>query len=1092
MIGTLLIANRGEIAVRIARTAAEMGIATIAVFAEDDAASLHVRECDRAIALPGIGPASYLSITAIVEAAKFGGADAIHPGYGFLSETAAFAAACEAAGLVFVGPTPSSLDLFGNKGTARTHAAACGVALLEGTNGPTTLKQAHAFLKQHGVIMLKAIAGGGGRGMRQVERVEELEAAFARCAAEATAAFGSSELYVERFLPGARHVEVQVIGDGRGGVAHLGTRECSVQRQRQKLIEWAPADGLPPETRAALHASAVEIARAAALRSLCTVEFLVSQDGASFAFIETNARLQVEHTVTEQVTGIDFVRAQLLLASGATLTELGIDPEHEPRLRGTALQARVNLETMAADGTARPSAGTITSYAPPSGRGIRVDGAGFVGFEASLRYDSLLAKVIVDVPDGGVSAAAVKASRALADFAIVGPETNILFLRALLGDADISAGKAWVTMVEERISPLIKAASALTTIADGAAATPTPTGNRIPPAADIPAGMAPVEAPTPGLLIQILAAVGEVVVAGQEIAIIEAMKMHQGISAPVGGTVTKLIAKVNDTLAAGDIIAVLSPSVGENLPIAARNQKIDLDAPRADLIEVEDRKRATLDEARPAAVARRRKTGQRTARENIQDLCDPGSFVEYGGLVIAGRSRRASTEELIKDSPADGLVMGLGTVNAALFEDRRARVAAMSYDYTVFAGTQGARNHSKTDRLLELADRWRLPLILFAEGGGGRPGDTDGGGFVRAFELFGKLSGRVPIIGIVSGRCFAGNAALLGCCDVVIGTENTSLGMGGPAMIEGGGLGVYAPEEVGPALVHVTNGVFDVLVSDEAAGVAVAKNYLSYFQGSTDNWECAEQRILRHLIPENRLRTYDVRSVIETLADSGSVLELRRGFGRAMIIALIRVEGRPMGVIANDPAHIGGAIDSDAADKAARFMQVCEAHGLPLVSLSDTPGIMVGPEVEKTGLVRHAARMFVIGANLTVPLLSIVLRKSYGLGAIAMTGGSYQASMFAISWPSGEFFGMGIEGAVKLGYRKELDAIGDPQARKAKFDELVAQFTQHAKAINTASYFGIDDVIDPAETRQWIVASLASAPPPDMSAHKRLRWIDSW
>ena len=416
----------------------------------------------------------------------------------------------------------------------------------------------------------------------------------------------------------------------------------------------------------------------------------------------------------------------------------------------------------------------------------------------------------------------------------------------------------------------------------------------------------------------------------------------------------------------------------------------------------------------------------------------------------------------------------------------------MSYDYTVFAGTQGARNHVKTDRLVELAERWRLPLVLFAEGGGGRPGDTDGGGFVRAFEYFAKLSGRVPLVGVVSGRCFAGNAALLGCCDVVIATRDVTIGMGGPAMIEGGGLGVFRPEEVGPAAVHVAGGVIDVLVEDEPAAVAAARQYLSYFQGPLADWTCADQRGLRHLVPENRLRIYDVRAVIATLADEDSVLELRRGFGLAMVIALARIEGRPVGIIANDPTHLGGAIDSDAADKAARFMQLCEAHDIPLLSLSDTPGIMVGPDVEKTGLVRHAARMFVIGANLTVPLLSVVLRKSYGLGAIAMTGGSYQASLFAVSWPSGEFGGMGLEGAVKLGYRKELDAIADPVARQAKYDELVAMLYQHGKALSTAGYFGIDDVIDPAQTRRWIVAALRSVPTPPERTEKKLRWIDSW
>jgi len=411
----------------------------------------------------------------------------------------------------------------------------------------------------------------------------------------------------------------------------------------------------------------------------------------------------------------------------------------------------------------------------------------------------------------------------------------------------------------------------------------------------------------------------------------------------------------------------------------------------------------------------------------------------------------------------------------------------------VFAGTQGARNHVKTDRIVELADRWRIPFVQFAEGGGGRPGDTDGGGFIRAFELLPKLSGRVPIIGIVSGRCFAGNASFLGCSDVVIATRDTTIGMGGPAMIEGGGLGVFTPEQVGPAPIHVAGGVIDLLVEDETAAVAAAKKYLGYFQGTLSSWSAADQRGLRHAIPENRLRVYDIRALIALLFDEDSWLELRRGFGLAMVTGLARIEGKPVGVIANNPGHLGGAIDSDAADKAARFLQLCEAHALPVVSLSDTPGIMVGPEVEKTGLVRHAARMFVTGANLTVPLLSVILRKSYGLGAIAMTGGSYQASLFSVAWPTGEFGGMGLEGAVRLGFKKELEAISDPAVRQAKFDEMVGQLYKHGKAVTTAGYYGIDDVIDPADTRRWISSALRSLPRQTFPAEgKRLRWIDPW
>jgi acetyl-CoA carboxylase carboxyltransferase component len=442
------------------------------------------------------------------------------------------------------------------------------------------------------------------------------------------------------------------------------------------------------------------------------------------------------------------------------------------------------------------------------------------------------------------------------------------------------------------------------------------------------------------------------------------------------------------------------------------------------------------------------------------------------------------------------MVAGIGSVNGELFDDASARTILMSYDYTVLAGTQGTQNHRKKDRMFELAEKHRLPVVFFTEGGGGRPGDTDGVGVAgldcMAFNYFGRLSGLVPLVGITSGRCFAGNAAILGCCDVVIATKGSNIGMGGPAMIEGGGLGIFRPEEVGPTDVQAPNGVIDVLVEDEAEAVRVARQYLSYFQGPVGDWECADQRLLRSAIPENRLRVYDVRSVIETLADTGSVLELRRDFGPGMVTAFIRIEGRPLGLVANNPMHLAGAIDSDGADKAARFMQLCDAFDIPLLFLCDTPGIMVGPEVEKTALVRHAARMFVTGASVSVPVFTIILRKAYGLGAQAMAGGSFKAPFFTVSWPTGEFGGMGLEGAVKLGYRNELAAVEDPDARKRLFEEMVARSYERGKAVNTASHFEIDDVIDPLESRFWVTRALKSVPPPAPRQEKKRPNIDTW
>ncbi len=600
-------------------------------------------------------------------------------------------------------------------------------------------------------------------------------------------------------------------------------------------------------------------------------------------------------------------------------------------------------------------------------------------------------------------------------------------------------------------------------------------------------------APLQGTVVSVVS-VGEVVAAGQTLAVLESMKMEHVVAAETAGTVREVGPEPGDTVEKGDRLVIIEPGATPAAPLLEPSRAAG--ALRPELAELLARRDRLRDEARPEAMARRHRTGHRSARENLADLCDPDSFVEYGGLVIAAQRRRRPVEELIERTPADGLVGGLARVNGDLVGRERARCAVVSYDYTVLAGTQGHMNHRKKDRLFDVVERMALPLVLFAEGGGGRPGDTDGSGVsgltTEAFALFARLSGLVPLVGVVGGRCFAGNAALLGCCDVIIATADTTLGMGGPAMIEGGGLGVFPPEAVGPMSVQVDNGVVDVAVADDAEAVTTAKRYLSYFQGPFEGWQCADQAELRDCVPEDRRRVYDVRRVIELLADSGSVLELRPSYGRAMVTALCRLEGRPVGVVANNPVHLAGAIDADAANKAARFLALCDAHDLPVVHLCDTPGFMVGPEAEKEALVRHAGRLFVVGASLTVPFCTVVLRKGYGLGAQAMAGGSFREPLWIGSWPTGEFGGMGLEGAVRLGYRRELEAVEDPAEREALFESMVERSYRVGKALNVASHFEVDEVIDPAETRARLGAVLAAAPPPLPRRAKKRPVVDPW
>jgi acetyl-CoA carboxylase carboxyltransferase component len=609
--------------------------------------------------------------------------------------------------------------------------------------------------------------------------------------------------------------------------------------------------------------------------------------------------------------------------------------------------------------------------------------------------------------------------------------------------------------------------------------------------------MNPIASPMQGTIL-FVAKDGQGYTKGSTIVTLESMKMQHDIAADYDGVASNVLVEIGQTVKAGQLLLTFSPAIVERLannesdiPLRRENS-VDQ---RQDLQEVIERHQQGRDQNRSEAVAKRQAVGRLTARQNVELLIDEGSLVEYGPVVIAAQRRRRSLEDLIEKTPADGLVGGLASINGDLFKGRECRAVVMSYDYTVLAGTQGTQNHRKKDRLFEVAEKLLLPLVFFAEGGGGRPGDTDGLGVSGldcwAFHDFAKLSGLVPLVGITGGFCFAGNAAILGCCDVVIALEGSNIGMGGPAMIEGGGLGVFSPKEIGPLSVQSANGVVDLIARDDAHAVELAKKYLAFFQGSVESFATPDQEQLRAVIPLNRVKSYDVRSVINLMFDVDSVLELRSGFGLGMITALARVNGKPIGVIANNPHHLAGAIDSDGADKAARFMQLCDAFDIPLVTLVDTPGMMVGPEVEETALVRHCSRLFVTGVNITVPVISIVLRKSYGLGAQAMMAGSTKAPLACVAWPTGEFGGMGLEGAVRLGYRKELEAITDPVEREEAFQKMVHRMYEHGKALSVATHFEIDDVIDPAESRTWISAILDSVLVSPRSGKKRSN-IDTW
>ena len=1106
----LLIANRGEIAVRIARAAAELDIPAVAVFSEDDATSLHVEATPEARPLDGSGPGAYLDAEQILQAARDTGCDAIHPGYGFLAENSGFAAQCAEAGIAFVGPPVAALALFGDKARARAFALDHDVPVLPGSDGPVGVEEARAFfsaLDGGAAMILKAVGGGGGRGMRVVTDGAEIEEALARCQSEARTAFGNDAVYAERLVGRARHIEVQIIADGSGAVRHLGERECSVQRRHQKLIEIAPSPWLSAEQRDTITGHAVRLAEAAGYEGLGTFEFLVDLDAGDCVFIEANARLQVEHTVTEEVTGVDLVQAQLRIAGGATLSELGLDETPAPR--GYSIQARMNLERMEADGGVRPTGGALTTFLPPSGPGVRVDTHGYAGYAASPAFDSLLAKVIAHSTSASFVDAARRLALALDAFRIAGAETNLDFLRAVIAHPDFAVGRIDTRWIDAHASELVAAPPSRPA--------PVPEGPRDPlagldfyrsgAAGDVvtmgargekpepvgPPNTTPLRAPIQGTIREILVTEGDTVREGQVVCVMDALKMEHLVRSPLGGFLRQLAVTAGDTVYEDHPLAFIEQAdVGA--PAEDTEAPPDIDYIRPDLQAVLDRRKFLIDENRPEAVERRHSKNRRTVRENLADLVAEGTWIEYGDLTIAGQSRRYSLEELIRKTPADGLVAGIGAVNSDLFEEKRARTAIISYDDTVFAGTQGIRGHAKTDRMMEVAGEFALPLIFIAEGAGGRSGDTDGmpGMVFRTWELMARLSGSVPMIGVTAGRCFAGNAAILGICDVIIATEDANIGMGGPAVIEGGGMGVYLPEEIGPMSEQVPAGTVDILVKTEAEAIAVAKQYLSYFQGSIDEWECTDQRLLRHAVPENRLSAYGVRTVIELIADTGSMLELRPEYGHGMVTALVRVEGHPVGVIANNNEHLGGSIESFGSDKAARFAKICDSWNIPLLTLVDTPGMMIGPEAEKTALVRRTSNLVVTLGNVQTPRFSVVLRKCYGLGSNTILFGSEHAPSFNVAWPTAEFGGMNLEAGVRLSQRDHLAAIEDIGERAAEYERLVAAAYEHGGALNVASSFKIDSVIDPVETRHWIAQGLLAAPQSEPIRRGRRPSVPTW
>jgi len=1064
MVTRVLIANRGEVAIRIARACAELGLEAVAVHADDDRAALHVVKADRAVALPGRGVAAYLDAGALVAAARAAGCDAVHPGYGFLSENAAFARACIAAGLTFVGPAPEALELFGDKVRALALAASCDVPIAAGSAGAVTLDEARTFLDRLGpgkAVMIKAVAGGGGRGMRIVRDAAQLDEAWRRCASEARAAFGLGDLYVEELIGRARHIEIQVAGDGRA-VVHLHDRECSTQRRHQKLIEMAPSPWLDDGLRSRLTAAALRLVAQAAYRGVGTVEFLVEIDEAGaatgrFVFIEMNPRLQVEHTVTEEVTGVDLVALQLRLAAGRSLADLGLT--EPPPLRGSAVQLRINMD----------GGGTLQAFEPPSGAGIRVETLGYRGHAVNTGYDPLLAKLVVHVPSPRIEDLLARAYRALCEFHIAGVETNIGLLQNLVRHPDFAAGRVDTGFVERHAAALAVAGSHPALYRTAEAAGPAEVDDEEPVQPD---GALALRAPMQGRLIAVERNEGDAVRAGETIAVVEAMKMEHAVAAPADGVLGPILRRTGDSVRGGTVVAHLFPAA-DVAASTVSGPAVD-DAGPHPMDAVEQRRAALLDDARPEAVARQRRRNALTARERIALLCDPGSFREFGGLV--------RVEGLDREAPADGLIAG-----TALIGGRPAAVVAQ--DFSVFGGSAGHLGSTKFDRAVALALAHGMPLAMLLDGGGHRIQDGQNSRSYAygapVFHDLARLSGWVPVACAMLGAGFAANTNYAGLADFVVMVRGKStMGLAGPALVKAGTGEVIDTQALGGAEAQVDrHGLADMGVASEEDAIAAVRRFLSYLPVNARaatavapvpaQDDAGRAEALPGLVPPNTRRSYDVTRVIAHIADEGSVFEVKPTFAPNIVTALARLDGRPVGFVANQAAALGGMLDSPACEKAARFVAQCDAFGLPLIYLIDVPGFSIGSAAERTALGRRSAKLLFELGHATVPRVSVVLRKGYGLGYVAMAGGRSFDADASFAWPTAEICAMSVEGSVDVAYRQDYERAVDPDARR---QALISRIRDRIGPLQAAEGFGIDDVIDPRTTRARLIEVLERAP----------------
>jgi acetyl/propionyl-CoA carboxylase alpha subunit/acetyl-CoA carboxylase carboxyltransferase component len=1085
----LLVANRGEIAVRIIRAAADMGISTVSIFPSDDAESLHVQQADEAVRLDGRGVASYLDIDQVISAAISTRCDSVHPGYGFLAENARFAQACLDAGLIFVGPLAETLELFGDKVRARAIAVDNDVPVLTGSSALGSVDEASAFLESlgdGGTMILKAISGGGGRGARAVNDTADIRSLYAEATAEAMNAFGDGTLFAERLITRARHIEVQILGDGSGAVSNFGERECSIQRRYQKVMEVAPAPNLPDGLRARIIASAQQLAAAVNYRSLGTFEFLVDAtdltDGSEYYFIEANARLQVEHTVTEAVTGIDLVEAQLNIAAGSSLSDLGLEQADIPAPRGFAIQARVNMETVTPDGRTLPSVGVLSAFDPPTGPGVRTDTFGFAGYSTSPSFDSLIAKVIGHSKSGDFGDAIRRTYRALSEFRIEGVSTNLSFLQNLLHHPDFAEMKIHTRFVDEQIATLADSSNGshpkrfVKMATAEVVAAPTMVAD-----VEGPEGTVSVASPTQGIIAELNVGEGDSVRVGDQIAVLEAMKFFHTVTAEFSGIVRMVVVEQGGSALEGQALVFIEEMDEANLGDRAESgekviqRQIGWDA---ELNELALRTNLAHQMGGENNVAFHKGRGKLTVRERIDSLVDPGSFEEIGTL--AGSATYDADGNLTGFTPAN-TVIGVSKINGR-------RVMVNGGDFTIRGGASDANVGNKTAFSERMAIEWRLPFIRLLDAAGGS---------VRTFEQIGHtylpngpghdlsphLLPVVPSVAAVLGSVAGLPAVQAALAHFSVMVKDTSvLFAGGPPVVKVAfGIDI-TKEELGDESVQVRqSGVVNNLAESEEEAFDMIRQFLSYLPDSVydmppyvepDDDRDRRDESLKNAIPHDNKTVFDPRPILESVLDKDSIFEIAPNFGAGRITVLARVNGYPVGVMINDSRVDGGATGMKEAEKAIRFIELCENFHLPIINFADDPGFMIGLEAESAGMLRAGARLHAVMASTETPWLTFVIRQIFGVagGCHIRLSGMHRR----YSWPSGNWGSMHIEGGVDAAYRREIATADDPDAKR---EEIQNRLKRLASPFRTAQTFLVEEIIDPRNTRPLLCDFVESAQP---------------